>query len=104
AADTGVASTVTLTPVTSVPTTTTPPLPSCGVIGAACGSCGNGICRAHCGASGTPLICLVGESPSTTVCADDSACTGVPGSPNCGSSTGAAGCGTLSSGCFAACP
>jgi hypothetical protein len=66
-------STTTTSSSTTIASTTTT-LPSCGSLGASCGSCGTGICVQHC-AAGAPLVCIVARSTSNA-CAGDTGCSG----------------------------
>lgn len=62
----------TSTTVTSTSTTTTTTA-ECQVQAAACGSCGGGSCRPHCGVSGEPLVCR--GTIATANCLTDADCT-----------------------------
>ncbi|HEY2387243.1 MAG TPA: hypothetical protein VGK30_09800 [Candidatus Binatia bacterium] len=62
--------------VTPTPTGGTPTPGPCATSGVACGSCGNGLCVVHCGAPGTPLICVDQSAGTTGFCSSDADCTG----------------------------
>jgi hypothetical protein len=83
-------------PVSTVSTTTT--LPSCAVAGSPCGSCGTGVCVAHCDPDPPTLFCTGSATPGG--CTDDTQC----GSGEaCGGQVGQCGHPTFS-GCGVPCP